>query len=96
MQEMTSKKDDKADLAKLLSRGWVSLNQFAKIIGVAYPTAQRMVKRGEVNVTPVGGVNRIYTDEVKRFLKEGNAAKGTGEGASSSQPDLDIDMNIKE
>jgi len=61
------------DLASLLSKGWVSLNKFSKLIGVSYPTAQRMYKRGDIQAHRVGGVIRVYTGEMRRFLKEGNA-----------------------
>lgn len=66
------------ELARLASRGWTSLLGFSKIADVSYPTAMAMAKRGEVRVTQVGGVRRVYADEVQRFLREGNV-KGTGE-----------------
>ena len=60
------------ELAKLVSRGWVSLRQFSNIAGVSYITACHMRDRGDIVVIPVGGIYRVYSDEVKRFLKEGN------------------------
>lgn len=53
-------------------RGWISLHQFSIVIGVSYPTACRMRDRGEVAVTKVGGIFRITTVELKRFMQEGN------------------------
>jgi len=59
-------------IARLAQQGYVSLNGFAKIAGVSYPTALKMRDRGDVRVVKVGGVYRIYAEEVRRFLKEGN------------------------
>lgn len=53
------------------------------MIDVAYPTAKRMYERGEINGIRVGGIIRIYTEEVRRFLNEGNA---TNESAGDSGP----------
>jgi len=61
------------DLQKLASRGWVSLSQFAGIAEVSYPTAMKMREKGEIRAVRVGGIWRIYMDEVRRFLREGNA-----------------------
>lgn len=58
---------------KLHTHGWVSLNGFAVLIGVAYPTALRMADRGDVKTIPVGGIRRVYADEVFRFLSNGNS-----------------------
>ena len=77
---------DSQNIAALLSRGYVSLNQFAKIIEVSYPTAMRMVDRGEIKVIQVGGIKRIYTDEVKRFLNEGNATDESAGELNPQQP----------
>ena len=71
------------DISALLARGYVSLNKFSKMIDVAYPTAKRMYERGEINGIRVGGIIRIYTEEVRRFLNEGNA---TDESAGDSGP----------
>lgn len=71
----------KADqyIAALASRGWVSLRQFAKIIDISYPTAMRMKDSGKVSTIRVGGIHRVYSTEVKRFLEEGNATEGAGD-----------------
>ena len=71
------------DISALLARGYVSLHKFSKMIDVAYPTAKRMYERGEIKGIRVGGIIRVYTDEVKRFLNEGNA---TNESAGDSGP----------
>ena len=60
--------------------------QFAKIIEVSYPTAMRMVERGEIKVIQVGGIKRIYTDEVNRFLNEGNATDKSAGDSPPQQP----------
>lgn len=57
----------------LRQRGWVSLRQFAALIGVSYPTVLKMRKRDEVIAQRVGGTWRVYTGEVRRFMLEGNA-----------------------
>ncbi len=61
----------------LHQRGWVSLRQFSEIVGVSYPTALAMQKRGQVIATRVGATWRIYTSEVRRFMTEGNADEPT-------------------
>ncbi len=61
----------------LRQRGWVSLNQFAKLIGVSYPTALKMREKGQVVAIHVGSTWRIYTSEVRRFMTEGNADEPT-------------------
>ncbi len=70
-------------LAVLAGKGWVSLSQFSRIISVSYPTALRMKNDGRVRVITVGGIHRIYADEVERFFKEGNFK---GEGSKDSSP----------
>lgn len=83
------------DLLTRLSVGWVSLNQCAKAIGVSYPTIQRLRAQGRIRITPVGGVFRVYADELKRLLTEGTAdivaAPGGGplERTVSYDPDID-------
>ncbi len=57
----------------LRQRGWVSLRQFAILIGVSYPTAFAMRARGQVIAIRVGAIWRVYTSEVRRFMTEGNA-----------------------
>jgi len=60
-------------LDHLRKRGWVSLRQFAVLIGVSYPTALKMRARDQVIAQRVGSVWRVYTTEVRRFMQEGNA-----------------------
>ena len=66
------------ELAALALQGWVSLNQFAKIVGISYPTASKLIKENKLDAIPVGGINRIYATEVKRFLREGNKVQNEG------------------
>ena len=68
------------DFAALVSRGYVSLRQFSKIIGVSYPTATKMNNEGKVKGIRVGGITRIYSDELHRYLTEGNAVEKKGVG----------------
>jgi hypothetical protein len=88
-------------LDELAEKGWLSLNKFAQLISVTYPTAMKMVKRGNVIVIPVGGVNRVMQDEVLRYLKHGNtrpeadapvepAIRAPAQPATLSQPTKQI------
>ncbi len=72
---MSSSALDVAATKALSARGWVSLRQFAVLSGVSYPTACAMRDRKDIKVVPVGGIYRIYADELKRFLEEGNLPK---------------------
>lgn len=76
---MTSSNTKKAAVEVLATRGWISLRQFAQIIEVSYPTVLAMQKRGEISTVKVGGLWRVYTDEVQRFLAFGNLPQGKGE-----------------
>ncbi|KKL66143.1 hypothetical protein LCGC14_2147920 [marine sediment metagenome] len=85
---------NRAPTLALATRGWVSLNKFAVLIGVSYPTVLKMRDRGDVRCVKVGGINRVYQAEVQRYLKEGNAPQvrtepeTSGEGDESSSPSL--------
>ncbi len=59
-------------LAKLTNRGWVSLQQAGRIAGVSYQTMLNIRKRGEIKPVKVGGMYRVYEDELIRFLIQGN------------------------
>lgn len=61
------------DIAQLSARGWVSLNQFSRIVGISYPTAVKLVKQNAVKTVRIGGINRIYAEELQRFMNHGNA-----------------------
>lgn len=54
------------------TRDWVSLREFAKIIGVTYQTALRYKDDGNIRVSRIGGRFRVTLEEVERFQKEGN------------------------
>lgn len=79
---MTSSQTTKKSksIAELASRGWVSLSQFTILADISYPTALKLVNTGKLESVRVGGVIRVYQEEVHRFLKHGN--KKEGEGAS--------------
>lgn len=62
---------NKNSTALMHDRGWVSLRQFCKIANISYPTALRWVKIGHIRYVQVGGIKRIYQEELARFLKEG-------------------------
>ncbi len=65
-------------LTDLERRGWLSLNQFSKLIKVSYPTALRMMRNGNIQVVKVGGINRVYKDEILRFRSDGNYSQSRG------------------
>jgi hypothetical protein len=71
-----------AILRLLAERGWISLNQFAQLLGVSYPTALRMKTSYKVKTILVGGVHRIYVEEYNRFQREGNANASANTGHS--------------
>jgi excisionase family DNA binding protein len=53
-------------------RNYVTLRKFAQIVELSYPTCLKLAKSGKVVAVKVGGNYRIYEDEVRRFLKQGN------------------------
>lgn len=63
------------NLVELTGRKWIRLRKFAELIGKSYPTVLKMVKSDppKVRAVLVGGTYRVYEDEVRRFLTEGNA-----------------------
>jgi excisionase family DNA binding protein len=54
------------------TRDWVTLREFARIIGVTYQTVLRYKADGKIAVMRIGGRFRVSVDEVKRFEREGN------------------------
>ena len=72
----SSKKED--SIANLANRGWVSLRQLAFIMDVSYPTISRMKNDGRIKGLQVGGIYRIYAEEVRRLLQKGNANEDEG------------------
>ncbi len=81
---MDSSKPSSA-LATLATRGWVSLRQFATLIGVSYPTVLRLKDRGAVKTVLVGSIYRVYNDEATRFLAEGNHPSTKNQPAEGPQ-----------
>ena len=69
---MVSEEDRNIAIIVMHRKGFTSLAGFAKIAGVSYPTALKMAKKGQVQTIKVGGINRVYSEEVTRFFKEGN------------------------
>lgn len=70
------KKPGPNPIARLALQGWVSLNGFAKIVDVSYPTALKLKQEGKVRTIQVGSQTRVYRSEVERFLREGNYVGG--------------------
>lgn len=67
--EVAAKPEDLGNL--IHGRGWVSLREFLKIADVTYPTALRWCHLGMIKYTQVGGVKRVFQEEIARFLREG-------------------------
>ena len=59
-------------IAKLAGRSWLSLSQVATLIGVSYPTALAIMRRGELKAVRVGKIWRVYEEEIQRYLVEGS------------------------
>lgn len=59
-------------LNELTGRNWISLKRFAVLAEKSYPVCLKLVRAGKVRAIRVGGTYRIYEDEVRRFLREGN------------------------
>lgn len=53
---------------ELLSRGYLSLSKFAKLADISYPTAYKYYKDKTIVTLKVGGIIRVYEDEIRRFL----------------------------
>jgi len=59
-------------LGRVHTRGWVSLRDFATVIAdVSYQTANVWVKLGMIKIVRIGGIRRVYENEVARFLRDG-------------------------
>lgn len=61
-----------SSVAELTTQGWINLKQFASIAGVTQQTAASWANKGYIKAIRVGRERRVYIDEVKRFLNEGN------------------------
>jgi hypothetical protein len=64
-------KRDPVSLAGIRNRGWVSLRQFCVIADITYPTALRWISLGMINYVQVGGMKRVYEEEIARFMQYG-------------------------
>lgn len=63
---------DKNALRAANLRKWMSLRQFGLTVAdVTYHTVRRWMFLKMINVVRVGGTNRIYEEEIRRFLQEG-------------------------
>lgn len=70
---------------QLQRRGWVSLLGAAKILGISYPTIQKMKRKGEILTTFVG-THRITKGELQQAAKK----RGITIDALIRQPSLSI------
>lgn len=59
-------------LEELVNRNYISVAQLATLQGVTYRTARSWCVSGRVKATQVGGQWRIYEDDLREFLAEGN------------------------
>lgn len=60
----------------LIQKQFLSLRQFAEIIGISYPTALKYKKDERICTVQVGKREMIPVGEVSRFMTEGNLKKG--------------------
>lgn len=74
-------------LTELVGRNWVTLHQFKELVGVTYQTALRYVKTKKIRAIKIGGSWRVYEEELRRFLSEGN---GKGDGDIADNDDGDV------
>lgn len=70
--ENSSAEEDPDTTPTLNGRKWVSLHEFARIVGVTYQTALRYKDLKNIEVVQVGGRFRVYLEELERFQREGN------------------------
>lgn len=59
-------------LRQLVGRNWITLKQLGRLVGVTYQSILRWKKQGKFKTVKVGGSFRIYEEELRRFLQEGN------------------------
>lgn len=76
MREPPRNDQGEESLARIASKGWVSLRQVAALTGRTYQTVLKWKKSGKIKAVQVGGTWRVYDDELKRFLAYGNAVIG--------------------
>lgn len=69
------------DLVEVTGRKWITLRKFSQLVGKSYPTCLKMARATpqKVRAIKVGGTYRVYEEEVKRFLLEGNATETNDE-----------------
>ena len=80
MASETEVNPDDLDLERLVGRNYVTVKQAAQLLGRAYRTVRAWIhvdpkdpdKPPKLKAIRVGGEYRIYEDELKRFLQEGN------------------------
>lgn len=68
-----------ADSSQLEERGWITLRKMSVLIAKSYQTTLKLASRGAIRAVRIGGTYRIYEDEVRRFLREGNHPDATPE-----------------
>lgn len=59
-------------LHELVGRNWITFKQMARLIGVTYQTIIRYKRTGKFRPVRIGGRWRVYEEELRRFLSEGN------------------------
>jgi hypothetical protein len=58
----------KRALEHLRKHGWVSLAQFAKLVGISYQSALNYRILGRVESIQVGHIYRVYIKSIRKFL----------------------------
>lgn len=62
-------------LQDLVGRNWITLRQLTNLLGVSYQTALRYVSDHKIGAVKIGGGWRIYEEELRRFLADGNLTR---------------------
>lgn len=72
---------------QLKHRGWVSLLGAAKLLGVSYPTIQKMKREGKIQSTYMG-THRVDKNELLRVAEERGISSAALIGQSSSTVEI--------
>jgi hypothetical protein len=72
---LPDQEEETSDLTDLTGKNWMKLRKVAELIGKSYQSVLKMKDADppKIKVIKVGGQYRIYEEEVRRFLREGNA-----------------------
>jgi excisionase family DNA binding protein len=69
--EIDKRFKDATELAKLALRGWVSVTELSRFLGVSRDAILDLIAMGELRAILIGTRWRIPLDEAKRFAQNG-------------------------